>query len=95
MQRFGAIILFYKPLIMWSFGVNIFLTFFNPNIFAALLVKLILTVFVWYLLSETHGRRKLIFYKNLGISPLQLFSSLYAIDALMMIAYLMLVKEFI
>jgi hypothetical protein len=52
-------------------------------------------VFLWYLVTETNARRKLIFYKNLGISSFKLFSSLFIIDISIMIVYIILIKEFI
>lgn len=95
MQRFGAILLFYRPYFIWSFLINIGITIINPHIFPAIVTKLFLTIFLWYLVTETNAKRKLIFYKNLGISSFKLFSSLFVIDVLIMITYLILIKEFI
>ncbi|TBV26207.1 hypothetical protein [Meridianimaribacter flavus] len=95
MQQFGAILAFYRPYFIWSFLVNIGITIFNPHIVPAVITKLFLTVFLWYLVTETNARRKLIFYKNLGISSFKLFSSLFIIDISIMIVYIILIKEFI
>jgi hypothetical protein len=95
MQRFGAILLFYRPYFIWSFLINIAITIINPHIFPAIVTKLFLTIFLWYLVTETNAKRKLVFYKNLGISTFKLFSSLFVIDVLIMITYLILIKEFI
>ena len=54
-----------------------------------------MTVFVWYLVKETNARRKLTFYKNLGISPLKLFSTLFLFDVAITIGFLVVIKEFI
>ncbi|MFV0571099.1 MAG: hypothetical protein ACK5M1_01540 [Xanthomarina gelatinilytica] len=95
MQRFGAIWLFYKPYFIWSFAINIVITFANPQLVPAILTKLFLTILLWYLINETHAKRKLIFYNNLGISTLKLFCAIFIIDVLIMIAYLSFIKAFI
>ncbi len=95
MQHFGAILLFYKPFYLWSFAINIAITTVNPHVFPAIITKLFLTIFLWYFINETPNKRKLIFYKNLGISPFKLFFSLYIIDVLITLAFLLLIQEFI
>ncbi|TYB79936.1 hypothetical protein ES674_07140 [Bizionia myxarmorum] len=80
MQRFGAILLFYKPYVFWSFCVTIFLMVFETKLIIIAIAKLFLLTFLWYFLSETTAKRKLIFYKNLGISSLKLFGVVYIID---------------
>ena len=95
MQRIGAILLFYKPFYLWSFAINIAITVVNPHIFPAIITKLFLTIFLWYFINETSNKRKLIFYKNLGISSFKLFFSLYVIDVLITLAFLLLIQEFI
>jgi len=95
MQQFLSILTFYRSFVLWSFVVNIILTIVNPQIFSAVITKLLLTVFVWYLVHETGAKRKLTFYKNLGISPLKLFSVLFFVDILITIIFLILIKEYI
>lgn len=94
MYRFLAILKFYKPFIVWSFIANAFIGFFNPHLAPAIATKLFLTVFAWYYVNETPNKRKLTFYKNLGISPLQLFSIIFIIDCVLTIIFLTLFKEF-
>ncbi|PWK18297.1 hypothetical protein LX78_02209 [Xanthomarina spongicola] len=94
-QHFGAILLFYKPYVIWSFIINIVITFVNPQIIPAIITKLFLTILLWYFLNESHAKRKLNFYRNLGISSLRLFSSIFIIDVLLMIIYLSFIKVFI
>ncbi len=94
MQRFLTILAFYKPFVVWSFLVNVTLGFFNPHFAPAIVTKLFLTVFVWYLVNETHAKRKLTFYKNLGISTLMLFSTLFLVDIILTIGFLTVFKEF-
>lgn len=94
MHRFLAILAFYKPFAVWSLIANAIIGFINPLLVPALITKLCLTVFAWFYINETSNKRKLILYKNLGIAPLQLFSILFIIDALLTIIFLTLFKEF-
>jgi hypothetical protein len=94
MQRFLAILAFYKPFVVWSFIVTAIIGFFNPHLVPAIITKLFLTVFAWYFVSETSNRRKLTFYKNLGISPLKLFSAMFIVDCILTIGFLIIFKEF-
>jgi hypothetical protein len=95
MQQLLSILAFYRPFILWSFFINIVLTIVNPYILPAVITKLMLTIFLWYYTSETNAKRKLVFYKNLGISTLRLFSTLFFVDILFTIIFLLLIKEFI
>jgi len=94
-HRLGAILLFYKPFFFWSMAVNIMMLIFNPYILPSILTKLLLTFFVWYLVHDTGGKRKLIFYKNLGISTWILFATLFIIDIAITISFLLLMKAFV
>jgi len=95
MQKLLTILAFYKPFVIWSFLVNIALTIVSPSIVSAIITKLMLTIFVWYFVNETSARRKLIFYNNLGISSIKLFSVMFFIDIFITIGYLILITEFI
>ncbi len=95
MQQLLSILAFYRSFVFWSFLINIVITIVNPSIFTAIITKLLLTVFVWYSVHETGAKRKLIFYKNLGISSLKLFTVLFFVDILITISFLILIKEFI
>ena len=57
-------------------------------------VDLFLTLFLWYLTIETNAKRKLIFYKNLGISTLKLFGSIFIVDVLITVIFTLLIQEF-
>lgn len=95
MQRFLTILTFYRPFAVWSFVINIGLTIINPYIIPAVITKLFCTIFVCYLCNVTHAKRKLIFYNNLGISSLQLFTVLFIFDAAITIVFIEVIKEFI
>lgn len=95
LQRFEAILTFYKPLFFSSFVVNIIIAIINPSIIAALVTKLFLVSLLWYLMTEDGLKKKLVFYKNLGISNLKLFTSLFLIDIFITIAFILLMQEFI
>ncbi len=94
MQQFLTILAFYRPFVVWSFMVNVALGFFGPYIVPAVVTKLFLTIFLWYFVNETHAKRKLTFYKNLGISTFKLFSTLFLIDIILTISFLTVFKEF-
>ena len=95
MNQLFSIFVFYRPFIFWSFGLNIIFSFLKYDIIPILIVKLLLVVFLWFFINETNAKRKLIFYKNLGISTFKLFSLLFMIDLLLSIPFLLLLKEFI
>ena len=80
MQRIAAILTFYRPMFLWSFAVTLVITIFNPLIFSAIITKLLLTFFAWYLVNETKAKKQLLHLKNLGISSFKLFSSIFFID---------------
>lgn len=95
MQRFEAILLFYRPYFLWSIAINIILLTFSPFIPPIILSKLLLTIFLWYLVTETKAKQKLIFYKNLGISTFKLFASIFLIDIFITLVFTLLISEFI
>lgn len=72
-----------------------FCSFIKFEIVTILIVKLLLIISLWHLLNETHAKRKLTFYKNLGISALKLFSLVFVIDAVFSIPFLLILKEFV
>ncbi len=95
MQQLLSILTFYRQFVVWSLIVNIAIAIIFPFVFTAILTKLLLTIFVWYMVSETNAKRKLIFYKNLGVSTLKLFSVLFLIDIFFTITFIVVIKEFI
>jgi hypothetical protein len=95
MQQLLSILLFYRPFIIWSLILNMVFSFINLDIIIILIVKLLLVLSLWHLLNETHARRKLAFYKNLGITTLKLFSFIFIIDALFSLPFLIILREFI
>ncbi len=95
MQKLSSIIIFYRPFFFWSFAVNILLTVFNPKVIPAISIKLILVIFLWYILSRVNGGKVLNLYKDVGISTFMLFGSIFLIDILITLVYLLVIKEFI
>ena len=94
MHRFLAIFTFYKPFVIWSFVATAVIAFFNPHIIPAIFTKLFLTIFAWYYICETPNKRKLAFYKNLGIAPFKLFALIFIIDCFFTVIFLTVFKEF-
>jgi hypothetical protein len=95
MQKLSSIIIFYRPFFFWSFAVNILLTVFNPKIIPAISIKLILVIFLWFILSRVNGGKVINLYKDVGISTFKLFGSIFLIDILITLVYLLVIKEFI
>lgn len=67
----------------------------NPYIMPAVVTKLLLTIFVWFMVNETKAKRKLIIYNRLGISTIKLFSILFLVDISITISFLTVIKEYI
>ncbi len=80
---------------LWSFGLNIFFSLIGYSIIPIFLIKLVLIAFLWYLMNETKAKRKLIFYKNLGLSTFKLFFYIFIIDFILSLPFLLVLKEFI
>ncbi len=95
MQQLFSIFVFYRPFILWSLSINAVLSFFKFEIFIIAIIKLFLVGFLWYFLNETTARRKLMLYKNLGISTFKLFSLLYLIDFALSLPFLIVLREFV
>ncbi len=64
---------------------------FNPNVYALIITKLFLILFLWYIINGTEAKKRLIFYKNLGISTLKLYSYVFLIDC----AFSILIYQFL
>jgi len=95
MQQLISILSFYKQFVLWSFVINIAIAIVFPFVSTAILTKLLLTIFVWYMVSETGAKRKLISYKSLGVSTFKLFSILFLVDIFFTITFIVVIKEFI
>ncbi|MUU78062.1 hypothetical protein [Winogradskyella endarachnes] len=94
MNRFLAILSFYKPFVVWSFIATTICAFFSTHLIPAIVTKLFLTVFAWYYMNETNNKRKLTFYQNLGISTFKLFSVVFIVDCFLTVIFLTLFSEF-
>lgn len=95
MQRIGAIFLFYKPLFMWSFLINLFLIIITPHIFITILTKLLLLLLILNFLDKNSSKPKLLVYEHLNISSLKLFTVVFILDTIMTVTSLNIIKEFI
>lgn len=95
MRKFFSIFVFYRPLIIWSFFINMLLCFLELKIFSILIVKFVLLIALWHLMHETFLRRKLKFYNKLGFSTIKLFGSIFLIDICMSIPFSLLLLEYV
>lgn len=93
MKRLFVLFDFYKQFIIASLIANIIIGTINPNYAAAIATKLFLTGFAWYFMTETTNKRKLTFYKNLGISTPLLFSFVFIADSFFTFIFIFLLIE--
>lgn len=93
MNHFLALFNFYKLFIYASLIVTIIIGVINPNYAAAIVTKLFLTALAWYFMSETRNKQKLTFYKNLGISPIILFSFVFILDSILTVIVIFLLTQ--
>lgn len=95
MQQLSSIFLFYRPFFIWSYGVNFLLLLLGFDVIPLFLAKAFLVIFLWYFITETQAKRKLVFYKNLGISTLKLFALFFLIDVILSLPFILIIKEFV
>jgi len=95
LNQFRAILVYYRSLALWSFTVTIILTVFKPEIVTALLTKLFLMVLFWLMIKDKSMRKKIRFYKMVGVSNFKLVSWLYLLDCFFTCSFLLLIKGFI
>jgi len=92
MKQLKIIFAFYTPLIFWSIIVCTILFVINPSIVPALITKLLLTILLWYVTNEFSGKKKLVFYYNVGLSSLKLYGVTYFMDTCLTIIIFQLLK---
>lgn len=95
LNQFRAILFYYRPLALWSFAVTILVTIYSPEIISALLTKLFLMALFLLMINDRSMRKKLKFYKMVGISNFRLVAILYIIDCFFTCSFLLLIKGFI
>lgn len=86
-NRTKIIFSFYKRFLMPSLFLNLVFIYFLIPAALGLVVKLSLAYLVYLRLSTSVNKAKLIFYNNLAISNLQLFSFSFTLDAFIMISF--------
>lgn len=94
MQQLLSILLFYRPFIIWSLIINMVFSFLKFNVSLIVASKLLLVFLLWHVFNETHAKRKLLFYKKLGVPAIKLFTLLFIVDLILSIPFLIILKEF-
>ncbi|WP_452231786.1 hypothetical protein [Lacinutrix sp. MEBiC02595] len=89
MKSLKLIFIFYKPFLLWSFIINVLA---GSNIAVLVLLKLLLTIFLWYYIRETKAKTNLVFYKNAGISTFKLYASIFIMDVILSVPFLLIAK---
>ncbi|KAA5823817.1 hypothetical protein FPF71_11735 [Algibacter amylolyticus] len=95
LQQFRAILIYYKALAMWSFFATIILTVIVPQIIPALLTKLFLMFIYYWIINDINMRKRIGFYKMVGVSNLKLVAQLYIIDGILTCSFLVAIKCYI
>lgn len=95
LQQFKAILIYYKALAMWSFFATIILTAVVPQILPALLTKLFLMFIYYWIINDINMRKRIGFYKMVGVSNLKLVAQLYIIDSILTCSFLVVIKCYI
>jgi len=95
MNLLKSILVYYKPLFMWSFAINLIILIMSQSYLLTLSAKLFLVILFWLLLKDFGVRQKIGFYKMVGVSNFKLLGILYMIDCLVMFTFLLLVKGFV
>lgn len=95
MNRLRTILKFYKPMVLWSFLINILLIMVTPYIFITILTKLFLVILILLFLNETNTKYSLLTYEKLNISQMKLFGIMFVLDILMTTSTLSTIKVFI
>lgn len=94
LRQIRSIFFYYKPLLVWSFVVNFLVAVNDYNIYHAILIKLFLIGLLWFILKERQIRKRLRFYKIVGVSNFRLFGTIFLIDCMVTIPFFLLLKCF-
>lgn len=95
LKQLIAILKYYKVLAFWSFLVTLYITFVCPKVLLAVVTKLFLVVLLWLMISDSKTRRRLRFYRIVGVSDLKFFGIIFLFDSLLTCGFLTVMKDFI
>ncbi|MGB1308872.1 MAG: hypothetical protein ACPG6B_08175 [Oceanihabitans sp.] len=94
MKSIKNIFIYYKALFWWSFTINLIVLLISKSILLTVVTKLFITLLFGLLLNDFSVRRKIGFYKMVGVSNLKLLSILFIIDCLVSFLFILLIKGF-
>ena len=92
--QFKAIISYYKTFVLWSFAINIIILCLDIKISIALMTKLILFLLLWFLMAQTEFKQKFTQHQTVKTSNIKLFISVFLIDSIITLPFLLLIKSF-
>ena len=95
MNLLKSILAYYRPLFFWSCFINLIVLIMSQSLVLTLLTKLFLVILFGFLLRDFGVRRKIGFYKMVGVSNFKLLSIIYVIDCSVMLSFLFLIQGFI
>ncbi|WP_242087466.1 hypothetical protein [Aestuariivivens sediminis] len=94
MRSIFPIWMFYKPFLVWSLGINTFLTLIGFTILPVIVIKLISLLGLCYLIKETKLKGLLKPYKLLDRSAFKIGGVLFLIDMGISIPFVQLLGAF-
>jgi hypothetical protein len=95
MQKLSSIFVFYKQLMLWSFGVNILLIIVTPKLIPAIATKLFLVAILWFFMNENKAEFKFVCCRTSNISKIKLLIGSLIIDICITIAFILIIREYI
>ncbi|OIQ29582.1 MAG: hypothetical protein BM564_05060 [Bacteroidetes bacterium MedPE-SWsnd-G2] len=95
MKVLKAIFLFYKPLLIWSLVANIIISILMPQFGSALIVKFVIILVLYRVLTENQQQIISQVFNQLGLTLKRLLIYIFLIDITFTFSYLAVVKEFI
>ncbi|MDO6598354.1 hypothetical protein Q4512_15660 [Oceanihabitans sp. 2_MG-2023] len=95
MKLLKGILAYYKPLFLWSFSINIIVLIVSQSFLLTILTKLFVVILFGLLLNDFSVRKRIGFYKMVGVSNLKLLSFLFLIDCLVASIFIFIIKGFV
>ncbi|QRM89612.1 hypothetical protein FG167_10370 [Lacinutrix sp. WUR7] len=94
MKLLKGILAYYKPLFVWSFTINLIVLIISQSFVLTILTKLFVVILFWLLLKDASVRRRIGFYKMVGVSNVKLLCFLFLIDCSVSLVFIFLIKGF-
>ncbi|WP_055445508.1 hypothetical protein [Lacinutrix himadriensis] len=94
MKLLKGILAYYKPLFLWSITINLIVLIISQSFVLTILTKLFVVILFGLLLKDFSVRRRIGFYKMVGVSNVKLLCFLFLIDCSVSLVFIFLIKGF-